>query len=76
MKVRKISNGLILVNGKQFLKGNIVNVTKKEFDYLKSTFPKQFEFLEDEKPKPKAQQTARNKAKAKVEQEVKYDTKG
>jgi len=74
MKVKKITNGNMMIDGVTYMKDVIVVVNKKTFDYIKATFPNQFEFLDEPKKQTKKEEV-KSRAENKVK-EVEAITKG
>ncbi len=60
-KVKKKTNGRIVIKGIEFVKGKVVDVTKNVFDYITKTFKDMFEVVEQERAKIKAQEQTKPK---------------
>ena len=66
-KVVKKTNGNLTSNGKTFEFGKSIEVTKQVFEYLKNTFPNDFEFDEVKEKVDKKPKTTRKSKKTKEE---------
>lgn len=56
-KLKKKTNGRIVIKNVEFNKGDIVTVTKNVFDYVLKTFKDMFEIIEQEVAKVKPQKS-------------------
>ena len=61
-KIKKKTNGKILINNIEFDKGKIVEVTKDMFEYITKTFKDLFEVIEQPKQVTKTKATQKQQA--------------